>query len=221
MRITTAIFDLDGTLIDSIYDIADAINDTLDEFGLEKHSYKTIEGFIGDGFKITINRATANYNLESDVVEKIFIVAQKRYLTYQSEKTKVYDGINEVLNKLDEMDIKKIVFTNKPHHIAIKTVPHFFPNYEFVNITGASIEWPRKPDPTKILEILDELKIEPAECIFLGDSNVDMEVAIRAGFYPIGCNYGYRSKEELLDSGAKLTVDNPIELIDFISKNKN
>ena len=207
------IFDLDGTLADTLEDIADNMNRALAENGFPIHEYDVYRFFIGDGLKNLVTqclpenaRTDANINACHD---RMLVEYHSNYIN----KTRLYDGIPELLDTLSSQKIKLAVLSNKADALTQKICNQLLKKWKFDVILGASDRFPRKPDPASALFVAGQMGILPSDICYLGDSDVDMKTAIAAGFYPVGVGWGFRSKEELVENGAKRIIDHPMEIL--------
>ncbi|MBR1420778.1 MAG: HAD-IA family hydrolase [Selenomonadaceae bacterium] len=211
-----AIFDLDGTLINSLEDLADSVNDMLNHFGFPTRSLEETRIAVGNGSRLLIKRS-----LPPDSSDELIDDALKFYkICYESRltnKTRPYDGILEMLQKLRDKKIPLGICTNKHHEAAVEIVEKLFPQSTFDSILGDQKNLPRKPDPKKVLMIAEKFGVDPAEVAYFGDSSVDMETAINAGFLPIGVTWGFRDESELVNSGANIVLNHPLELFDRVN----
>jgi phosphoglycolate phosphatase len=210
------IFDLDGTLIDSLEDLANSVNQTLNEFGFNTHEINAYKYFIGDGVKVTLKRAT-DYKADDETITKLH---QRFKVIYKKEidtRTKVYNGIYELLNTLEQTQYPKAILSNKPHNFTLDCMDKFFPNYTFVNISGQKNTIEKKPNPDAALLIANEFKKDVKDIYFVGDTKVDMQTAKNAGMIAIGVLWGFREEKELRDNGADFIVSNTNELYTILS----
>ena len=209
------IFDLDGTLIDSLEDLANSVNQTLKEFGFNTHEISAYKYFIGDGVKVLLNRAT-DEKVDEETINKL----HKRFkVIYKSEidsKTKVYNGIYKLLEKLEKQDYEKAILSNKPHNFTLDCMNKFFKDYNFINISGQKDDIPKKPDASASLLIASEFKKDVKDIYFVGDTKVDMQTAKNAGMIAIGVLWGFRDEKELRDNGADFIVSNTDELYNIL-----
>jgi phosphoglycolate phosphatase len=208
------IFDLDGTLINSLDDIANSMNEALRANGYPLHSVESYKHFIGTGVVNLVKNALPPEKKEDEravntVRESYRMLYEKNYL----EKTKPYDGINELLNTLKQQGFKIAVLSNKPHGFTVELAEHFFEGIDF--ILGQQDSIPKKPDPAGVNIILKELKLSKEDCIYLGDSGVDMQTAKAAGMTAVGVLWGFREKEELLENGADYLIEKPQDLLNL------
>ncbi len=208
-------YDLDGTLLDTLADIVASTNTILAKHGLTTHDYESYKQFIGNGARVLIERASQLGN--THMVDLLLTEYLAYYDEHSTELTAPYQGILEVLEACQEKGIAISVVSNKPHASTVKTVKHYFPHIRFFAIEGQSDGIPAKPDPVKVLRILDELGISPSEAIFVGDSNVDILTGQNANLRTIGCCYGFRGKEELKAAKADILIDKPSEILNYIN----
>ena len=212
MKYKGIIFDLDGTLVNSLEDISDAMNSVLKALNYPIHNYDTYQYFIGSGLRNLVSEALPESNNSIDEIETCFESMVKGYRETCTIKTKPYDGIIELLDNLVSRNIKLAVFSNKADELTKKIVADIFPNY-FSNVVGLSIESLKKPNPFEAIAISEKWNLKPEEIIFIGDSDIDMQTAVNANMFPVGVTWGYRTEEELKASGAKMVIHNPLELI--------
>jgi phosphoglycolate phosphatase len=217
MEYKAAIFDLDGTLLDTLEDLADAMNRTLEERGFPTHPIKAYRYFVGNGAAKLVSRALPpekrNENLVADCM-KAFL---EEYDRNWNRKTRPYDGVAELLDALTLKRIPMAIFTNKPHDFAQLCVRKFLGRWEFKAVFGQRKGYPMKPDPTVPHQIAEMLNIPPEQVLYLGDSDADMKTAVNAGMLPIGALWGFRSEEELRDAGAVELISRPTELLKSVN----
>ena len=208
MQYEAAIFDLDGTLINSIDDLADSCNEMLIAYDLPVHNVEEYKYFVGNGVAKLVERALPEKQAQDkEFYEKALAKFRAIYNGKVLNKTRAYSGIRDMLAKLMEREIPMAVCTNKPMEAAKTIINVLFEPGTFKMVIGDRPGHPRKPDPTTVLEITKELGVEPDKVAYLGDSGVDMQTAVNAGFLPVGVLWGFRQKEELLENGAKLLLD--------------
>ena len=209
------IFDLDGTLIDSLEDLANSVNQTLSEFNYDTHEIDAYRYFIGDGVKVLLKRA-----IKDEVSDEIIAKLHERFkVIYKKEidtKTKVYDGIYDLLNKLEKINYKKAILSNKPHNFTLDCMDKFFDKYSFINISGQKHTIPKKPDASAALIIAKEFNEDVNNIYFVGDTKVDMQTAKNAGMIAIGVLWGFREEVELRENGADYIVSNTEELYELL-----
>ncbi len=215
MQYKAAIFDLDGTLLDTLETLAYYGNRTLEKYGLAPYEKDAYRYMIGNGAKVLIQRM-----LEGRAREDLFDAAYKTYIdAYHADtlyKTEIYPGIEKMLVALRGKGLQLSVLSNKPHEATVPILKNFFGADTFAEMRGAMEGVPIKPDPTAALEIAEKLGALPAECLYIGDTAVDMETGKRAGFYTIGVLWGFRDEEELRLGGADRIITNPAEILDCL-----
>jgi len=209
------IFDLDGTLLDTIDDISDSMNDVLKQYSHPTFTSEEYKLKIGGGFKNLALNSFPKGTLEKIINESIELFANmydKRYMN----KSKPYEGIDELLDILVDKDIKLGVNSNKRNDYTNNLVNNFFQKIPFVAVYGECKDIPTKPDPTLVLKITKAMDLKPEEILYVGDTNTDMMTAGNAGIDSVGVLWGFRSYEELNKYGAKYIISNPKELLDII-----
>lgn len=215
MKFKAVIFDLDGTLVDSLHDIADSINMVLKNNNFPTHSVEKHQSFIGSGVRSLVQKSLPLTHRNEKQIDTCFNSMIEIYRNNCTSKTKPYDGIIELLDNLISRDIKLSVLSNKADELTKKITHTLFPNY-FDPIIGLTSEALKKPNPTVVLEISKNLGIKPEETIYVGDTGIDMQTANSANMFAVGVTWGFRPKEELILNGAKHILNNPIDLIDII-----
>lgn len=212
------IFDLDGTLANSIQDLANAVNYGLGQLGYPKHTTESYKQMVGNGAKKLCYRALPDD--KKDDADKLHSIFKEYYGWHYLDNTKLYRGIPNLISNIFERSIPVAVATNKPQDVARKIVDTLIPNLysDHITVLGSCDERPRKPDPAIINEIIAKYPDFNETVVMIGDSNVDMQTAKNAGIHSIGCTWGFRSREELEKEGAEFIVDSPAEIMDIIFK---
>ena len=214
--IRTAIFDMDGTLLDTIEDIGNAVNIVLENHNYKTHSYSQYKRMIGGGITQTMKLA-----LPEIYALPIHIYMQELRESYKNNlniKTTVYDGTYELLDLLKELKFNLGIVTNKPHELALKCVDKYFKSYDFKTI-GAGHDFETKPSPDSSLYLAKLFSEQSKKCYFIGDSDVDMYTSKNANMVAVGATWGFRSSEELKTAGADLLFDTPFKFLEHIKKN--
>ncbi|MEG1610778.1 MAG: HAD family hydrolase [Bilophila sp.] len=209
------LFDLDGTLLNSLEDLADATNAALEAAGYPRHPVAAYQQFVGSGLEKLVCRALPEG--EAMRIGQANLAALQKatgdnYARDWAVHTKPYPGIPELILALGEQDIPLGVVTNKPHAWTLRMLDFFFPSKPFKHIQGAQPDLPHKPDPTGALNSARMLHMEPASIAFVGDSNVDMQTAKNAGMIAVGADWGFRGAKELQTAGADHILYTPAEL---------
>jgi len=213
-----AIFDLDGTLLDTIEDLADAMNHALAANGLPvRPNYNEHKHFVGDGVAMYVRRALpADRRDDPDLPARVTADYRAAYARGWANKTRPYDGVPEMLSKLRRRSIRLAVLSNKPQDTTEITVRAFLDADAFEVILGARDGVPLKPDPTAALDIAAHMGLGPAEFLYVGDTATDMRTALAAGMYAVGATWGFRDAEELRDAGARTLIDRPAQLLELL-----
>jgi len=216
MTYKAVLFDLDGTLLDSIEDLGDSLNRVLDQNGFPTHNRDAYCRFVGDGATNLIKRALPEEKRMNTIIRSCLDAFLEDYDKNWNVKTRLYEGIQELLDALASRGIKMAVLSNKPHKYTIKCMDGFLPDWNFDVVLGQRDDVPRKPDPAGALEIAEKLQLLPSDFLYLGDTETDMKASIGAGMFPVGVLWGFRSAEELRDNGAKVLINKPLELLELL-----
>ncbi len=210
------IFDLDGTLINSLYDLADAMNYALKKNGFETHDREKYRYMVGNGISVLADRAmVVPEGTDSDIKNRILADFSEYYNEHNTDLTLPYDGIPEMLDELEKRNIRFCVLSNKPDIFTKQIVNDLFPGKKFAEVMGKRDEFPRKPDPTSVFAILKELDVKAEDCLYIGDSNIDMQTAANAGITSIGVSWGFRPVSELKESGAAFIANKPQDIVEI------
>lgn len=217
MIFRAVIFDLDGTLLDTLEDLAEAMNRVLARMGFATHPVEAYKWMVGDGVENLVMRALPPGVLSSDLVK----IAKKEMLEEYSrvwfKRTKPYPGIPDVLEFLETKSIPKAILSNKVQDFTSRMVSLLLSRWNFFPIIGQREGIPLKPDPTGALEISVVLGIEPQRFVFLGDTETDIRTALAAGMYPVGVCWGFRSEQALREAGAREVLREPMEIARLFS----
>lgn len=219
-NIKLCIFDLDGTLVNTISDLAASVDFAMHSLGLACHTKDEYTSFVGDGTLLLVQRSLPD-DLKSDtaLLTEAHDIFTKYYAEHFCDTSTVYDGILEALEDLKSRGVKLAVLSNKPDSFTKAIISKLFPNYLFDIVLGARDGIPKKPDPTAENEVISLLGLSKGECLHIGDSDVDVVTAHNAGIKCVGCTWGFRSYECLKSAGADFIIDNPSELLNFFAKN--
>lgn len=211
------IFDLDGTLIDSLADLAEAVNRMLDGRGYPRQPLGVFPKYVGDGVRALVERALPADVLAAEDIPARVEEYQQHYQNTWKTQTHPYVGIEEALQALHHRGMKLAVLSNKPHAFTQLCCDHFFPSIPFAAVLGARADVPRKPDPAGGLEICEKLGLTPADCAYVGDSDIDMQFAKNTGMLAVGVKWGFRGEQELRASGAAEIVTTPDDIVCLVS----
>lgn len=217
MKIRAVLFDLDGTLLDTLDDLADSMNSVLDGFGFPTHHREAYKVFVGDGMQSLVLRAIPQAHRGDDALAAHCLASMREeYGKHWNVKTRPYEGIPELLEALTHQGIKMAVLSNKPDDFTKEMTAELLAGYPFSAVLGERPGVPRKPDPTAAMEIADQLEVQTGEFLYLGDTATDMKTAVSAGMLPVGALWGFRSAEELQANGAKHLIKGPHELLKLL-----
>ncbi len=213
MATKAIMFDLDGTLLNTLEDIADSMNQALMDNGLPVHDIDTYRYFVGNGITTLAKRACG---MREDLIHAVLKAYKAYYTAGCQNKTRPYDGVMDMLTALISKGYKLCVFSNKPHQDTLDVVAHYFPNIPFRAVRGQTENVPVKPDPTGALETSKDMGIAPKDFIYVGDTGVDMDCANAAGMVPVGVLWGFRPQEELTAHNALHLIERPLDLLTLL-----
>ncbi len=215
MTSAAAIFDLDGTLLDTLEDIAITANEILAALGFPVFETDRYRQFVGNGVEKLFQRCLPTRALSPQMLNTCVQKFKPVYEAHYRDHSRPYPGIMEMLDALRGMEIPFAVLSNKPDAFTKQMVKEFFPEIEFKAVLGARFGVPHKPSPVAALEIAERLGMGPRQISFLGDSNVDIETANRATMHSVGALWGFRDEEELKNAGAMSLIQTPGEMLSF------
>ena len=210
------IFDLDGTLINSIEDLGQAANYALSKHGFPTHSLASYPFFVGNGVRNLIRKALPEENRNDTTIDSLLKDFKEYYDDHNVDSTKPYDGIMELLKQLQEQGVKLAVASNKYQKATEKIVSQLFPDIKFVSVQGQQDGVNVKPDPSIVFNILGVALVPKAEVLYVGDSGVDMETARRACVDSVGVTWGFRSEKELNEYHADRIVHRASDIFDIV-----
>ena len=216
MKYQAVIFDLDGTILNTLDDLADSANHVLAAKGFPVHPTERYKTFVGNGIPKLIERMLPSGTPEQ-VIADTLADFQAYYDLHKNDKTAPYPGISELLKALKARGVKLCVLSNKQHDLSVAIVRHHFGADAFDLIQGQSDRFPTKPDPTSCLFIMEQLGIPAQSILYVGDSNVDMQTARNAGLTACGVSWGFRSVEELTQAGADVIVTHPSDILSLVA----
>jgi phosphoglycolate phosphatase len=216
MKFKGIIFDLDGTLVNSLEDLADSMNTVLQNHNFPTHAIPAYKHFIGNGIRNLVYKTLPETNRDEILITECYDLMIEEYRNNSVNKTKPYDGITGLLDELVSRNMKLAVFSNKADEFTKKIVLTLLPEWNFEAIVGLSNDAHKKPNPFVALQISEKLGIRPEDMIYVGDSGTDMQTANNAGMYAVGALWGFRTKEELISNGAMCLINNPLDLISII-----
>jgi len=211
-----AIFDLDGTLLDSLDDLANSANQMLEEEGFPTHEVNLFRHFVGDGARTLVERILPEEARRPDVIDRCLLRYGAIYGRRWDEQSRAYDDIPELLEALAARGIGLAVLSNKPQAATSRCVARFFGDREWIQVIGQRDGRPKKPDPAGIFDILAATGVRQEETVYLGDTDTDMKAAVAAGVFPVGVLWGFRGREELETHGARALLRGPLDLLKLL-----
>lgn len=213
MNYKTYIFDLDGTLLDTLLDLANAVNYSMRMMNYPERTVEEVRNFIGNGVRVLIRRAVPEGTSDENY-EKAYNRFREYYNSHLADCTVPYDGIMNVIDTLCQAGCKTAVVSNKSHDSAQQVVKHFFGD-RFNMVVGKMERFPTKPNPDSVLYVIDELGADKESCVYIGDSEVDVQTAHNAGLPCIGVTWGNRDRQELESNSAEFIAETPQEILNF------
>lgn len=215
--IKAVIFDLDGTLLDTIEGIAGTGNQVLTRRGYSQLSIDQYKQFVGDGVKRLIERMMQYHHIPSPLFDELMDDYNSIYKELANQKTKPYQGILDLIKDLRKRGIKTGVLSNKPHHQVKDIMPIYFSDDDFEEVLGHIDGYPHKPDPLSLKDMIKGMNLIESEVLYVGDTSVDMKTALQAGVKSVGVLWGFRDEKELVNSQASYIVSHPSQILEIIS----
>jgi phosphoglycolate phosphatase len=215
---SSVIFDLDGTLLDTLEDLADSTNRALARLEFPMRALDEYRYLVGDGVVMLVTRALPEDRRDPATIEKCLALYKEEYARNKYVKTKPYAGVEDMLGDVSRQGMKLAVLSNKPHEFTVQCVERFLGKWKWDVVLGQTDEIPRKPSPAGAIEIARRLGESVSAFIYVGDTKTDMQTATAAGMFPVGVLWGFRERPELEASGARVIISEPRELIRLIKK---
>ncbi len=216
MEIKAVLFDLDGTLLDTIADLTDSMNIALNHLGFPSQDEESCKVFVGDGVEMFAFRALPENNRDQATVAKCVALMRQEYTKRWANKTRPYNGIPQLLDGLTSRNLEMAILSNKPHDSTKEMVAALLSKWRFNPVAGAQPSVPKKPDPTLAIQISQQLRVPPEKFLYLGDTGTDMLTAQAANMFAVGVLWGFRTAEELKASGAQVLVEHPMEVLKLL-----
>ncbi len=216
MKYRAAMFDLDGTLLDTLDDLADSMNATLASLSLPTHPTEAYKTFVGDGIHNLVLRVAPAALNDEKLAETLLDGMRSEYAKRWADKTRPYDGVDKMLTTLTDRGVRMTILSNKPHDMLKLCVDRLLTSWRFEAVRGVDERTPAKPDPSGALAIAEQLGASPEEIIYLGDTNTDMQTAVAVGMFAVGVTWGFRDESELRDNGADAIITHPSELFSLM-----
>lgn len=217
MKIRGLIFDLDGTLLNTLSDLADSMNAVLTRRGFPLHTTDSYRYFVGEGMDVLVRKSLPQGMNDPQILNACLLDMKQTYATRWNIKTALYDGIGDTLAQLKGNGYSLSVLSNKIHEITVLTVHYYFKPALFDLVIGAG-QFEKKPDPQAALHIANSIGLDTSEFLFVGDSGVDMRTAVAAGMHSAGALWGFREKTELTENGAEYLLNTPTEIISVLNQ---
>lgn len=215
--IKTAIFDLDGTVLDTVHSIAYFCNEALEKYGISPNPVENYKYYAGNGAKILIHRALQGQDCDTEEnFNRVYPAYMESYNNNSAYKTEHFEGLPEVLREMKDKGIVLGIVSNKPKSTVDEVLPNFFPDGFFKYVYGSQSGMPLKPDPAAVLDIMEKENVKPSEVLYVGDTGVDMQTGKNANALTIGVLWGFRGKDELIKNGADEIIEKPEELLKYI-----
>lgn len=208
------IFDLDGTLLNTIDDIHYVLNFSLKKFDLPCVTIEQTKSFVGNGARRLIECAVGGKPIE--LIDEVYRFYSKAFSECGNERTKLYENEEQTLSKFSEAGVKFAIVTNKPQRATDNVYARFLSKFNFNRVLGQTEYYPLKPNPASTLSIIDKFKLKKEECVFVGDGETDVLTAKAAGIKCVSALWGYRTKDQLLKAGAEIFAENYLELLNVI-----
>ncbi|MBA4393273.1 MAG: HAD family hydrolase [Desulfobacca sp.] len=216
MKHKAILFDLDGTLLDTIEDIADSMNQVLSRFGFTRHDTEAYKTFVGDGVESMVRQVLPMESLDDVLVARCVAAMREEYGRRWDKKTRPYPGIPELLDALLQRGFPMAILSNKPHDFSQLVVAKQLSRWPFQVVLGARPSVPKKPDPAAALEIAGIMHLPPNRFLYLGDTSTDMKTAVAAGMFPLGALWGFRTAQELTTHGARALLEKPQDVLHYL-----
>ena len=216
MSIKGVCFDLDGTLLDTLADLADSMNRTLERHGLPTHPVEAYKTFVGNGLTVLVRRAAPAAEGDDDLARQLIDGMRAEYAKRWAERTRPYDGVPEMLNALEARGVAMGILSNKPNDFTELCVAELLPHWKFQVVLGVSETTPAKPDPTGLKNLCSEMGLDRSEFLYVGDTNTDVETAKAGGLVAVGVLWGFRGADELTAAGADTLIAHPVELLELL-----
>lgn len=216
MKLKGIIFDLDGTLLDTIEDLTDSVNYAMASLNLRELSVAEVMERVGNGFRVLLERSIPENKRTDENISIAYDAFVKKYEQCYADKTSVYKGIKELIFELSKMGVGLAVNTNKRTDYAQKLINLHFGKDIFVKVLGEGCGYPKKPEPDGPLSLAALMGCKPEEAVYIGDSQTDVQTGKNAGMQVIGVSWGFRGRKALEEYGADYVVDTPQEIMDII-----
>ncbi len=215
MNCSSIIFDLDGTLLDTLHDIVETANAVLTHYGFPIHPYKDYQNFVGDGLSVLMERITPR-GTDTTVIKSCCHLFVQLYANNWMKTCRPYQDIEAMLAAIREKGLIMAVLSNKPHAFTKLFINKYFPGDHFACVYGQREGFAKKPDPAVALEIAKKVKVRPEKMFFVGDTPIDIRTGKASGMTTVGVAWGFRSIRELEKENPNIIINNPMELLQYV-----
>jgi phosphoglycolate phosphatase len=215
-KYSAVIFDMDGTLLDTLEDLGDCMNRVLERAGFPTHPIEAYKYFVGDGITNLIKRVLPEKVQSRTTVQRLQGQMAAEYSAHWAVKTDLYPGIGALLDELVRRNIRRGILSNKPHEFTAVMADHYFSRWRFDPVFGARDGVPSKPDPAAALEIIRRWNCDPGDVMYVGDTNTDMMTARGGGMFALGVLWGFRTRRELEENGAQSVITEPQQMLGYL-----
>lgn len=215
MEYEAVVFDLDGTLLNTLDDIANVVNQILAERGHAQHPLDAYRGFLGHGVNRLLANALPSECQDDQYVEGCVLEFFEKYSLSSCDTSEAYSGVPELLRALESMGVRLAILSNKPHELTVHCVAELLGDWNFEIVYGHRKGSERKPSPESLNEIVQLLSLSEDKILFVGDTVVDVQTAIRAKVHPVGVAWGYQGEKFLVEAGAAKILQHPLDLLEY------
>ena len=216
-KYSAVIFDMDGTLLDTLQDLGDCMNRVLERSGYPTHPIEAYKYFVGDGMRNLVIRVLPKAAHKEETIERLQAQMGEEYTAHWADQTALYPGIGPLLDELVQRKVRRAILSNKPHQFTTVMAERYFSKWRFDPVFGAREGVPSKPDPAAALETCRLWELDPAEVLYVGDTNTDMQTARRGGMFALGVLWGFRTRQELEENGAQSVISAPGQMHEYLS----
>ena len=216
LKYDAILFDLDGTLLDTLEDLADAMNAALRALEMPEHPLESYRYFVGRGLRNMVIDVLPPDRRDEKAITRAMEAMREEYAPRWDAKTRPYDGVPELLEALTERSVTMTILSNKPHTFTRKCVARLLSDWPFALVAGARPDLPIKPDPAGALAVAEQIGVPAERFLYLGDTSTDMQTATGAGMFAVGALWGFRTAEELREHGAAVLLRHPTDLLDLL-----
>jgi phosphoglycolate phosphatase len=215
------IFDLDGTLVDTIEGLQHSMNNVLQKFSFPCHNIEAYKQFVGQGIEKLVYNALPAENRNKKMVMECYDLMIQDYSKNWDQGMTLYDGIEPLLNELTRRNIPMAINTNKNQEMTDEIVKKYLSHWNFVRVIGYNENAPRKPDPSGPLNIINAVRVSAHECAYIGDSEIDIQTARNAGMVQVSVTWGFRSEEQLKSHKPQILLRNPLDILQLVEGTTN